>query len=195
MNTERIRQNGRSVENLLAFFSIFLLALFPFLEVIARRFFHTGIRDSTEITHQLVLVLAFIGAAITARENRHLSLALNLKFRPEILARIQVANALISTTFCTAFAWCSLSFLLNAFDPAEKLVFIPVRWIAIVMPLGYALMAYRFIRLSSGQGCEQGYRGDGPGVRHLDGLGSGRQCRPGPLAGAGKLFQFVAAPV
>jgi C4-dicarboxylate transporter DctM subunit len=151
MNAERIRQGGRSVENLLAFFAIFLLALFPFLEVIARRFFHTGIRDSTEITHQLVLVLAFIGAAITARENRHLSLALNLKFRPEILARIQVANALISTAFCTAFAWCSLSFLLNAFDPAEKLVFIPVRWIALVMPLGYALMAYRFIRLAPGK--------------------------------------------
>ena len=39
MNAERIRQGGRSVENLLAFFSIFLLALFPFLEVIARTVF------------------------------------------------------------------------------------------------------------------------------------------------------------
>ena len=58
------------LENLLAFLSIFLLALFPFLEVIARKFFHTGIRNSTEYTHHLVLILAFIGAAITTRENK-----------------------------------------------------------------------------------------------------------------------------
>jgi len=118
--------------------------------VVARKFFHTGIRNSTEFTHHLVLVLAFIGAAITTRENRHLSLALNLKFRPEILARIHVGNALINTAFSTAFAWCSMSFLLNAFDPGEKLSFIPLRWIVMVMPLGYALMAYRFTRKAPG---------------------------------------------
>ena len=190
MNAERIRQGGRSGENLLAFFSIFLLALFPFLEVIARRFFHTGIRDSTEITHQLVLVLAFIGAAITARENRHLSLALNLKFRPEILARIQVANALISTAFCTAFAWCSLSFLLNAFDPGRKARF----HTRALDRHGHAprLCAdgLPFHPAGSGQGAEQGHRGDGPGVRHPAGLGSDRQCRPGPLAGCGQAFSI-----
>ena len=79
MKFHHIRKAGRSLETLLAFFTIFLLALIPNLEVIARRFFHTGIRNSTEYTHHLVLILAFIAAAITSRENRHLSLALNLE--------------------------------------------------------------------------------------------------------------------
>ncbi len=135
---------ARLFENFLAFLSIFLLALFPFLEVIARKFFHTGIRNSTELTHHLVLVLAFIAAAITARESRHLSLAINLRFKPDFLARLHVFNAFLNTTFCTAFAWCSLSFLLNAFDATEKISIFPLRWIVLVMPLGYALMAYRF---------------------------------------------------
>jgi C4-dicarboxylate transporter, DctM subunit len=145
MKVKKILKALRSLENLLAFFSIFLLALFPFLEVIARKLFHTGIRNSTEYTHHLVLILAFIGAAITAKENKHLSLTLNWKFPAILLKRIQVVTALINTTFCTAFAWCSLSFLLNAFDPSKKIAIFPLRWIVMVMPLGYLIMAFRFI--------------------------------------------------
>jgi C4-dicarboxylate transporter DctM subunit len=151
MAANRISRAARSTENLLAFFSIFLLALFPFMEVIARKFFHTGIRNSTEYTHHLVLILAFVGAAITARESKHLSLTLNLKFKPKILARIHVLNAFINTSFCTAFAWCSLSFLLNAFDAGDKISIFPLRWIVMVMPLGYALMALRFARRAPGK--------------------------------------------
>lgn len=152
MTIQGLRRNARLVESILAFIAVFLLALFPNMEVVARKFFHTGVRNSTEFTHQLVLVLAFIAAAITSRENRHLSLALNLKFPPRVLARIQVLNAALSTAFTTAFAWCALSFLLNAFDASEKLWVIPLRWIAAVMPLGYALMAYRFTRNAPGRG-------------------------------------------
>jgi C4-dicarboxylate transporter DctM subunit len=151
MKIQHIRKAGRAVEFLLAFFAIFLLALFPFMEVIARTFFHTGIRNSTEYTHHLVLVLAFIGAAIASREERHLSLALNLKFKPGTLSRLKVLNAFLSASFATAFAWCSMSFLLNAFDASERLWMIPMRWIAMVMPLGYALIAYRFVRHASGK--------------------------------------------
>jgi len=151
MSFQGVRKGGRSVESLLAFIAIFLLALFPFMEVIARKFFHTGIRNSTEYTHHLVLVLAFIGAAIASREERHLSLALNLKFKPRTLAGLKVLNASLSSAFATAFAWCSMSFLLNAFDASEKLWVIPLRWIAMVMPLGYALIAYRFVRHASGK--------------------------------------------
>jgi len=150
MKVNPVFKSARAAENLLAFFSIFLLALFPFMEVIARKFFHTGIRNSTEITHHLVLLLAFVGAAITARENKHLALTINLKFKPEILDRIHVLNAFLSTAFCTAFAWCSFSFLLNAFDASEKISIFPLRWIALVMPLGYALMAWRFARQAPG---------------------------------------------
>jgi len=151
MKARKFFSAARSLENLSAFLTIFLLALFPFMEVIARKFFHTGIRNSTELTHHLVLVLAFISAAITSRENRHLSLTLNLKFRPQIMSRIHVLNAFLSTAISMAFAWCSLSFLLNAFLPGEKIAGFPLRLITMVMPLGYAVMAYRFARQAPGK--------------------------------------------
>jgi C4-dicarboxylate transporter DctM subunit len=145
MFNKKFLKLGNGLENLLAFLTIFLLALFPFLEVIARMVFHTGVANSTEYTHHLVLILAFIGAAITARENKHLTLTLNWKLPAGILKRIQVGSALINTTFCMAFAWISMSFLLNAFAPDDKIAVFPLRWIVMVMPLGYMLMAVRFI--------------------------------------------------
>ena len=145
MSNSKFVKRFNGLENLLAFFSIFLLALFPFLEVIARTVFHTGVANSTVLTHHLVLILAFIGAVITARENKHLSLTLNWKLPAGLLKRIQAGTALINTTFCTAFAWISFSFLLNAFNASEKIAVFPLRWIAMVMPLGYLLMALRFI--------------------------------------------------
>jgi C4-dicarboxylate transporter DctM subunit len=145
MFNKKFLRLGNGVENLLAFLTIFLLALFPFLEVIARTVFHTGVADSTEYTHHLVLILAFIGAVITARENKHLSLTLNWRLPAALLKRIQVGSALINTTFCTAFAWISLSFLLNAFAASERIAIFPLRWIVMVMPLGYMIMALRFI--------------------------------------------------
>ncbi len=66
MSLAAIRKSGRFLESFLAFLAIVLLALFPLLEVIARQFFHTGIRNSTEYTHHLVLILAFIAAAIAS---------------------------------------------------------------------------------------------------------------------------------
>jgi C4-dicarboxylate transporter, DctM subunit len=136
-------ENG--LENLLSFLAIFLLALFPFMEIIARVFFKTGIANSTEYTHHLVLILAFIGAIITARENKHLSLSLNWKLPAKHLKRIAIVCALINATFCTAFAWISMSFLLNAFSASERIAIFPLRWIVMVMPLGYVIMALRFI--------------------------------------------------
>jgi tripartite ATP-independent transporter DctM subunit len=145
MSKNKLARLGNGLENLLAFFSIFLLALFPLLEVIARKFFHTGIANSTEYVHHLVLILAFIGAVITARENKHLSLTLNWKLPPGFMKRMQIASALINTLFCTAFAWISFSFVLNAFSAGEKIAIFPVRGIVMVMPLGYLIMALRFI--------------------------------------------------
>ncbi len=151
MQSKKLVNFGRGWEDILAFLSILLLALFPFMEVVARKFFHTGIRNSTEYIHHLVLILAFVGAAITAREKRHLSLTLNLKFTPRVFGRIHIVNALLNATFCTAFAWCSMSFLLNAFDASEKIAVFPLRWIVMIMPLGYALMAFRFARQAPGK--------------------------------------------
>lgn len=132
-------------ENSLAFFGVSLLALIPFMEVIARKVFHTGVAHSTEYTHHLVLFITFIGAMITSREGKHLSLSLSLKIEEPMKSRIHTGIMILSAMMTTAFCWSALSFVLNAFDPTEKVGIFPIRLVGMVMVIGYAVMALRFI--------------------------------------------------
>jgi tripartite ATP-independent transporter DctM subunit len=133
------------VENISVFIAVLLLALIPFLEVIARKFFQTSISYSTDYTHHLVIFVTFLGAMITSREKKHLSLSLTLKINEPLKSRIYTVNMLFSSMMTTAFFWSALSFVFNGFDPSKKIGIFPIRMIGMIMVIGYAVMAIRFI--------------------------------------------------
>ncbi|MDY6967678.1 MAG: TRAP transporter large permease subunit [Spirochaetota bacterium] len=141
----RIIKYWHTLENGLAIFSLFLLALIPTTEVIARKFFNTGIMSSTDYTHHLVLFIAFIGGMITSREGRHLILSLNLRIREPLQSYIRTLVAVISSMMTSAFAWSSLSFIINGFSPSMKVGFIPIQLVSTVMLVGYGMMSLRFV--------------------------------------------------
>ncbi|HLP61795.1 MAG TPA: TRAP transporter small permease subunit [Candidatus Deferrimicrobium sp.] len=145
-----MRQNSlvksiHSFEDIIAFGGIFLLALIHVLEVIARKFFHTGIAGSTDYSHHLVLVLTFIGGMITSREGKHLSLSLSLNIAEPLKSRIHTAVMTAAAMMTTAFCWSSLSFILTGFESTQKVGIFPLRWVAMIMVIGYAVMALRFV--------------------------------------------------
>lgn len=133
------------VEDISVFIAVLLLALIPFLEVIARKFFQTSISYSTDYTHHLVIFVTFLGAMITSREKKHLSLSLALKINEPLKSRIYTVNMLFSSMMTTAFFWSALSFVFNGFDPSKKIGIFPIRMIGMIMVIGYAVMAIRFI--------------------------------------------------
>jgi C4-dicarboxylate transporter DctM subunit len=139
-------------ENITAYAAIFLLALFPTMEVVARKFFHTGVPESYGYTHHLVLIVTFIGGMITSREKKHLSLSLNLKIKEPLKSRIQIVNAIISSMIAFAFSLCSYSFALVGFDPGKKIGPIPMPLLVMVMSLGFAVMAFRFANAAPAKG-------------------------------------------
>jgi C4-dicarboxylate transporter DctM subunit len=151
MRLEKINKGWRKFENGLAFLAIFLLALFPTLEVFARKFFHTGITNSTEYTHHLVLIITFIGAMITARENKHLSLALDWRFKGALKTGASVFNGFLASMMTAAFSVASLSFALTAFGDETQLGAIPMKFVAMVMFFGFGVMAFRFVFMVSGE--------------------------------------------
>lgn len=152
MKTSKTINFFHRFENSLAFIFILLIAIIPTIEVVAR-LFKTGLAGSTEYTHHLVLLITFLGGMITSREKQHLSLALDFKLHDPHKSRVAVAVSLLSALITTALAWASLSFILNGFDPTRKVGPIPVKYIAMVMAIGYAIMAVRFItRLDKGAG-------------------------------------------
>lgn len=141
------------VEDISVFIVVLLLALIPFFEVIARKFFQTSISYGTDYTHHLVIFVTFLGAMITSREKKHLSLSLALKINEPLKSRIYTANMLFSSMMTTAFFWSALSFVFTGFDPSKKVGIFPIRMIGMVMVIGYAVMAIRFITAIEKKAC------------------------------------------
>ncbi len=139
------------IEDALSFSLLILIAVLPLLEAILRRF-HTGIPHMTGYLQHLVLWISLIGGMITSREKRHLALTAGVERIGEpFRAWIQSATGFLSIALSLALCLASLSFALIGFDPDQKVGAIPVSLLALVMPLGFGVIAVRFItRLERG---------------------------------------------
>lgn len=148
--TAETRTIWHRLENGFAYVAVALLTLFPALEVVVRKFFHTGVPNSGLYTHHLVLALTFLGGMITARENRHLALSLNFGMNEKSRHWMDLFVNFISAWFLIVFMFSSLSFALNGFAPGQRIGPLPI-WIpAMVMPLGFGIMALRHLMRVSG---------------------------------------------
>ena len=136
------------IESYSAYFVLLMLTLFPTLEIIARKFFQTGIPDSSNYIKHLVLWITFIGGMITSKEKKHLALTASIDAIKEPLkSRINLTTGLISSIICFALSWSALAMVFIAFEPTGKVGIFPIRFITIIMPVGYFIMAVRFLTL------------------------------------------------
>jgi C4-dicarboxylate transporter, DctM subunit len=130
-------------------FSAVLLALataFLLLTIVARILGVSAVRASNDYIRHLVLWISFAGAMITTREGRHLSLSVGVERLPEGARRwVQAFTAFASTAVTTLLTAAALSFLFVGFDPGMRIGVVPVRVAGLIMPLGFAVMAVRFI--------------------------------------------------
>lgn len=141
---EKIITYIHGTENFAAFFAVFLLALFPTIEVVAR-LFKTGVANSLAYTQYLGLILTFIAAMITSREKQHLSLSLNLDIKDPYKRWIDITNAVVASMLMIAFACSAFSFSLTGFDFTQKVGPFHVWWMSLIIVLGFIVIGIRFI--------------------------------------------------
>lgn len=139
----KIGRASHRIEDALAFLAIGLMALVLAAEVVIRLVFRTGIPDSTAYVQHLVLIGTFIAAAVTSRENRHLSLASGWKIGEPLKSIVGAASAALSAALLFAFAAGSVSFGWTAFSPAERVGFLPKRLVVMIMAAGFLAMGVR----------------------------------------------------
>lgn len=133
------------IEDGLAMFSLFFLGLIPVMDVVARTFYHTTFPNSNEYTQNLVVIVAFIAAVITSRGKEHLSLSLPLNIKEPYKSWIHTAAWTLAGFITTLFFWGAFSFVLNIFDPSMKVGIIPIRWVGMIMVIGYGIIALRYV--------------------------------------------------
>ncbi|MBD3413833.1 MAG: TRAP transporter large permease subunit [Candidatus Aminicenantes bacterium] len=144
MKKERILKRLHLFEDRLVFSFVFLLALIPVMEVAARKLFHTGVPNSTNYIHHLVLIVTFLGGMVTTREKKHLSLSLSFNLSKKAKSLLHLMISVLATCFTAAFAWASLSFAINGFTAEQKVGIISLKYIILLMAAGYSVMALRF---------------------------------------------------
>ncbi len=133
------------LENTVSSFFLFLLAFIPFLAIVLRMIFRTGLSAGDDYTAHLVLWITFMGGMITSREEQHLSVRVGVDLLTGRLRQgVVTLNGFVAAAITSAFAVSSASMILMAFDPGQMTGIFPTRLLVSIMPLGYLVMSYRF---------------------------------------------------
>jgi tripartite ATP-independent transporter DctM subunit len=123
------------------------MAVIPLGEIVARRFFAAGIPGSSAIVQHLTLWVAFLGAALAARQGRLLALATG-SFLPEGPWRRAAAvfTAAVSAACSMLLARASLDMVLIERDAATTIAGgIPLWIVQLVLPVSFLLIALRLV--------------------------------------------------
>jgi TRAP-type C4-dicarboxylate transport system permease small subunit len=143
----------RRLENSLAILALAAMSLLPLVEIVTRKFFHWGVPGSQIIVQHLTLVIAFLGAALAAREGRLLKLATG-----EALARgrlrhvVSAFGAAVGACVTAALCYASFQLVLTERSAGLEIITGVKRWaVEAVMPAALALVTLRQVWRASGR--------------------------------------------
>jgi tripartite ATP-independent transporter DctM subunit len=133
------------IEQGLCFFSLFFLTVIPVSEIVARIVFKTGVPNSSWIMEQMLLAIGLFAGMITTKKSEHLSISLIQILPGKIKKWCAIGTHLVSAFILTIIALCTPSFIKIGLT-GRIIGFIPDRVYALALPVGYAVMAFRFAR-------------------------------------------------
>ncbi|MCE9518433.1 MAG: TRAP transporter large permease subunit [Verrucomicrobia bacterium] len=141
------RRGLRNTENALLVLALAAAVLLQLIEVVLRKFFHSGIPAQSSFLQHLNLIIGMVGGAIAARDGKLLALsALTsvLPARARAAANIWTGGiAAVVTGLLGVASWD----LTIDFQQANEIILVgfPKWWLQIVMPVGFALIAARLL--------------------------------------------------
>jgi TRAP-type C4-dicarboxylate transport system permease small subunit len=123
------------------------MIVLSFAQVVLRNIFDTGFLWGDPIVRHLVLWVGFIGAAIAASSDRHIAIDFLSKFfSPKIRNFARVLTYLFAIVVCVLLADAAMTLLLEEKSAGGTMVLGIPSWIGlVVIPPGYALMAFHFL--------------------------------------------------
>jgi C4-dicarboxylate transporter, DctM subunit len=124
----------RRIDEAIASIALGLMAVIPLVEISVRPFMGKGIENAPLFVQHMGLVFAMWGA-IAAERNGHLTSLGQLFEQGEQFAHIAAG------VICGVLTWASWQFVLSEIASPKELAYdIPVWWLQITMPLGFAIL-------------------------------------------------------
>lgn len=145
----RLDKAGRIAENIALMLVLGGLVAVSFAQIIMREFFDTGVFWANELIRLMVLWLAMVGAVAACRDNRHIRIDLVSHLLPaKAVAAIRIVVDLFAAVVCGIVAWLVWTFVqLEVELEFTVMGDLPVFPAHIIVPLAFALLAYRFVVL------------------------------------------------
>ncbi|MBW2037981.1 MAG: TRAP transporter small permease [Deltaproteobacteria bacterium] len=134
------------VEQTLIAILLSLMIFIAFLQIVLRNVFATGLSWGDPLVRNLVLWVGFIGAAIAAREGKHINIYVVSQWMPlGGKGFIEVINQLFSFFICGLLTFAALKFIKNEAQMGSVTFLGIPAWIPqIILPITFGLMAFRF---------------------------------------------------
>lgn len=136
-----------TIENAFIIIILFATMFISVTQIVLRNGFSSGLSWADPALKMLVLYITIVGSIIATRENKHLSIDVLSKFLPEHLNHlVQKATNTFAAIICLLMSYYSLQ-LLQISKKFEDVAFngIPLWVLQIILPVGFLLMAIRFI--------------------------------------------------
>lgn len=144
---ERLEALGRTLEDALLVVGLGALILIGAGQILLRNVFSIGLVWADGATRLIVLWLALLGAMAASRDDRHIAINVIDRFLTHRLQRVvSVARYLFTAGVCAVLAWYSWAFVRDSREFGDTLLGDwPAWWFQIVMPVAFALIAYRYL--------------------------------------------------
>lgn len=116
-------------------------------QILLRNVFEAGLSWADPLLRALVLWSAMLGALVATREQQHIGLDFLARFSHGALRRgAHVVASLFACALCAAMAWYSVGLVrLDLGGGGKGVAGIPAWALETIMPLGFGLMALRFL--------------------------------------------------
>lgn len=134
------------VEQTLIVILLSTMIVIAFLQILLRNIFATGLTWGDPLVRNLVLWVGFVGAAIAAREGRHINIDVGSRWMP---SREKIFTEGITQLFsffiCGLLTFAAVKFIKNEAQMGSVTFLEIPTWIPqIILPITFALMALRF---------------------------------------------------
>jgi len=144
---KRLERWGTAAENASLVILLTTMIVLAVGQIVLRLFFNFGFVWTDELIKLIVLWIALIASVAAARNNRHLRIDVLSHFVPEKYARFpRIIVEAFAASMCAVLAWYSWQYVQLTLEFEDTVLVDVPAWIAyLVLPLSFALMAYRFL--------------------------------------------------
>lgn len=134
------------IETALLIFLLSLMVIVGFAQVLLRNLFETGLPWADPMLRYTVLWLAFLGASLATRENRHINIDVLTRYlSPKLKKLISIITNIFALSVCLILLKSSIDFIKMEIEFPREIFLGIQNWILeMIIPIGFSLISLRF---------------------------------------------------